>query len=630
MWVLLLVAGLLLTPALVFAQSGVEASLSQPELQTFPEITTYLSLNDAEGVFVRGLDNEDLVMLENNRPVPLNEFTYFEPGVQFVVALNPGPSFAIRDSQGTSRYDLISAALQDWSASLPTSSADDFSLLTTSGPRLSHVAPREWQQAFETFQPDARNLAPSFDLLGDAINAAADAPPVAGMSRSVLFITPPPERDVLPALQNLLQVAQQQGVRVSAWLVTSTANFDSTDITTFTELITQTGGSVTLYSGSETLPDVNSYLDPLRGLYLVKYQSQATTSGDYQVAARVNVDGETIETAPQSYTLEILPPNPVFVAPPAAIERRQPETENPTTALIPTTQNLEIIIEFPDGKPRPATRSVLMVDGEVVQENNQPPFNTFRWDLTPYQGNGEHRLKVVVEDSLGLVGESIETPVRIQIAGQPTGIAAVLVEQAPLIGVLAAVAAGAVLLWVLVVGGRLRPKDATQPRSQRRRKNDPVTQPVPIRSEQPARRSAANPLARLAERLPWQARRSSEPLAYLELLGADGNNGRGVSQPILEDELTFGRAVTQASNLLEDPSASDLHARLVRRSDGSFWLYDAGSTAGTWVNFAPVPADGRRLRHGDLLHMGRVGFRFRLPDESRARRITVTPEKTDS
>jgi len=39
---------------------------------------------------------------------------------------------------------------------------------------------------------------------------------------------------------------------------------------------------------------------------------------------------------------------------------------------------------------------------------------------------------------------------------------------------------------------------------------------------------------------------------------------------------------------------------------------DLGSEAGTWVNYAPVSAEGSQLRHGDLLHIGRVAFRFLL------------------
>jgi predicted component of type VI protein secretion system len=55
-----------------------------------------------------------------------------------------------------------------------------------------------------------------------------------------------------------------------------------------------------------------------------------------------------------------------------------------------------------------------------------------------------------------------------------------------------------------------------------------------------------------------------------------------------------------------------LHARLVRQEDGSFRLIDQGSVAGTWVNYAEVPEEGQVLQHGDLIHFGRVGFRFTL------------------
>jgi predicted component of type VI protein secretion system len=82
------------------------------------------------------------------------------------------------------------------------------------------------------------------------------------------------------------------------------------------------------------------------------------------------------------------------------------------------------------------------------------------------------------------------------------------------------------------------------------------------------------------------------------------------------------------SNLLDDASVSDLHAKLQMRTDGEFWIFDAGSVAGTWVNYAQVGEDGQRLKHGDLFHIGRVGFRFKLPDETHARRIVITREET--
>ena len=41
---------------------------------------------------------------------------------------------------------------------------------------------------------------------------------------------------------------------------------------------------------------------------------------------------------------------------------------------------------------------------------------------------------------------------------------------------------------------------------------------------------------------------------------------------------------------------------------------DAGSIAGTWVNFEPVGKEGHLLQHGDVVHFGQLAFRFELKD----------------
>ena len=76
--------------------------------------------------------------------------------------------------------------------------------------------------------------------------------------------------------------------------------------------------------------------------------------------------------------------------------------------------------------------------------------------------------------------------------------------------------------------------------------------------------------------------------------------------------------------IINEPSLDEVHAVLKREMD-SFRLQDAGSTAGTWVNFSPIPEEGTVLQHGDILHVGRVGFRFTQRSPGRTRKPTVTP-----
>jgi predicted component of type VI protein secretion system len=70
-----------------------------------------------------------------------------------------------------------------------------------------------------------------------------------------------------------------------------------------------------------------------------------------------------------------------------------------------------------------------------------------------------------------------------------------------------------------------------------------------------------------------------------------------------------------------------LHASLTREKEGTFRLTDEGSTAGTWVNYAQVPESGTYLEQGDLIHFGRVGFRFMLRDPKRVRKPVQKPQE---
>lgn len=89
--------------------------------------------------------------------------------------------------------------------------------------------------------------------------------------------------------------------------------------------------------------------------------------------------------------------------------------------------------------------------------------------------------------------------------------------------------------------------------------------------------------------------------------------------------MTFGSDPRQATCVLDSPTVSALHARLTHTAEGEFILADAGSVAGTWVNYTPASSVGVRLMHGDLIHIGRVTLRFELKTKGETRKITVTP-----
>ena len=95
-------------------------------------------------------------------------------------------------------------------------------------------------------------------------------------------------------------------------------------------------------------------------------------------------------------------------------------------------------------------------------------------------------------------------------------------------------------------------------------------------------------------------------------------------------ETTLGQEAARADIVLDDPSVDPLHAQIVRQQDGSFWIFDRWSAAGTWVNYEPVPSEGKPLEHQDLIHLGRLSFRFEMLNPSRRREVIVEKLDPDS
>lgn len=154
---------------------------------------------------------------------------------------------------------------------------------------------------------------------------------------------------------------------------------------------------------------------------------------------------------------------------------------------------------------------------------------------------------------------------------------------------------------------------------------DPLTQPVPINQDhsQPlkGRSAAKNVPSRPNAGWPvpsWPRPTSQNAPARLIALDENEQPITGGIIPLARQEITLGKDPQRATQVLDSPTVDDLHARLYRDDEGHFYLADQGSVAGTWINFAPVTTSGARLEHGDLIHIGKVMFRFELTDQTQA------------
>ncbi|MEJ2709281.1 MAG: FHA domain-containing protein [Anaerolineales bacterium] len=627
--VLIIILCLFALPLQASSQGAASATLTPPNIEGFPQIEVFLDVQDSSGSFIHGLESKDIRLLEDDNPVRIENVFENRSGAQVVFAISPGATFTVRNSQGVSRYNLVVEALSTWAQNRQGSTIDDMSLITNDGSQIIHVADSlKWQQTLQNIdtESEASETTPGIEVLSQAIDLAADPLPRPGMGRSVIFITPPLGEQASVALQNLSARATQQGVHISIWMVAPPAAPVTPAINRMMELVETTGGRFATLTGEDNLPDPELSLEPLRSVYHLIYVSSIKESGTHQLVAEIQTGDQPITSAPQEFELSVEPPNPAFISPQLEITRSLPEDiqretdveDIPTEEYLPRTQDIQILVDFPDGRIRSLTRTTLYVDGEPVDENRRPPFDRFTWDLSVYGESGSHLLQVEAEDALGLTGKSIETLVQINLEKPTSNVWLALSHHTPTVAALVVVLAGAVLLLVLILGGRLNPQNFSLPR-RLRRNIDPVTQPIPAERKRSSRR-----LKKWVNRLSWPQRRI-EPNALAFLTSLNEVNGKPNPQPIAitSQTVTLGTDPDRATIVLDDPSVDDVHARLTLDEQGNFQLSDLGSIAGTWINYTPVSAEGASLEHGDLIHIGRVGFRFSLQKSGRNRKTVI-------
>lgn len=616
------------------AQGQGLAILYPADSSAFPTITSFMDVFDASGRFVSGLKPEQVSIMEDGQRLPVTGLTEMVVPLQLTVAINPGPILAVHDKAGFPVFQGITEALGAWVQKLPPDTPDDMSLVSLSGPIIAHASAKDWLVSLSAFQPDFKATTPNLQSLEIALQTVAVQAPRVGMKRAVLFITPhmdDPNIDVL--VQALIERARQNNVRVFVWFTDTDAYTATASAGAFNTLATQTGGAFFYADGTNPYPDPETYFAPLRRLYSLQYNSAVKTGGSHSFSVVVQGQAGAVQSAEQPFNVDLQPPNPILVSPPLEIVRGPPPNDPYNQkVLLPAEQHIDIIVEFPDGHKRPLVRTTLYVDGQIVAENKAEPFDSFTWDLSKYHASGEHKLVVEAVDAMNLSKSSLEMPITVTVIQPPHGLRAIFGRYRQYITVGAVALAGVVLLLMLFVGP-LRARIFGS-RSARQVQADPLTQSVPTALEATAPIQAATTRRRrvATQKVPAAPAEAAASLRRLQLdpLAAPGETLKpapGAPIPLAAREITFGNDPAQSTYLLDDPSLEARHARITQTDNGDYFIVDAGSIGGTWVNFEPIGQEAHLLQHGDVIHFGQLIFRFELkqPPEPVQPKISKLP-----
>jgi len=597
-WVALLVVGVAL------AESPPQARLFGVDTAAFPRVTAWMQIWDAQGRFVAGIRQDDVTVTEDSQPRTVAAWEAQQPGAQVTIAIEAGHALGVRDDLGVTRYEYLYNQVHSWLvASHPA--IYDLNLVTSDGTQATHLADfQPFLAAWQAYKPDTKPTDTGLAALTAALQVTLDPLPRAGMGRTVLWITPFPTQQALKDLPHLLSLAQQSQTRVYVWLVGPKALKQDPEMQPLIDFAAQTHGQLFFFSGEETLPVLDDLFEPLTHVYRLAYISKAAKGDRHTLAVAVRMpQGATLKAGPLAFQFALKPPEVTLLDPPQQIARLLPAGETDPVQRRPRQITVRAGIAFPDEHSRDLTRVALLVDGQPADVRTTPPYNRLTWDLTAYNHSGAHTLQVEVEDIYGFTARSQPVTVQISIPQpQEKLVTALAAHRTPVtISIIGLV--GIVLLIVLFLGGR---RSASPPSTPTADAPSATDERVKARHDRwlgwlPRRGSSSNPTTAL------------KPLAYLVPMSRASKAEHTSSLlQIRNAEVRLGSDPAQADVVIPDPSIDPLHARLWRTDKGTFFIADQRSTAGTWINYAPVSAEGARLEEGDIIHLGRVGYRFRL------------------
>ena len=512
-----------------------------------------------------------LSLLENGNTIPARDVQEKSHGIYFALTVNPDFALDSRDPKGISRYAKLVGAFKQMGSAFSAEGVDRFSLFINPDyvfEQLSDfgslvTALEGYSENFRTQKSDLTSLSRAIDAL------SMDE---SGKDKVLLYITGLPTIQDAKSIQLLSEIAREKHIKVIIWLAGEAFIATYPQIPYLQDLADSSAGSLFLYSGSEPLPEADTYLNNLGRTYLVSYLSLVRESGTQSLSARLQLESSTLSSTSSSFEVQVEPAELSFLNLPQELTLLQSADGAATPAELP----LEVLVDFVDGHPRNITSARLLVNGADVQENIQAPFNSFVLSLKDYAGKDKLALQVLMVDDLGLEARTPSTEIALSTILPSTGGAGIF--RSPWLLLTAGAALAALVALVLL----------------------------------PALRKAkSKPLASLSAEAALPAPLPS-PAILATLTRLSPENLPTPEKPIaITQEITIiGRDADLCNLVLDDPAVEAMHCQLRKLPDGEFRLTDFRSAAGTWVNYAPVGAKGIRLQHGDLIQLGSQTFRF--------------------
>jgi hypothetical protein len=605
-WILRVTTILFLLAALPvnsLAQSGFYIFLYPPDLADFPKVTLYADAYDPQGQFIPSMDLNSFTIQEDGIDQPVNEVQLVEPGLHTIIAFNLGATLSNRPNQSVpTRYEEAVFAVADWLNNLTSPAENQYTLTSNEGLLAANLQNKaDFTFRLQNYKPNLFNFQPDYTALNLALDTAANPDLVSQRKETILYITPLPLDQTLEELPAIQARAVEIGVPVHVWLIAPQTASNSPALEALSQFSAATGGSFLHYTEETSVPDPEDFVGRLRSIYRLRYTSDITESGPHSLQVSATYGTQDSQSNSVSFNIDLTLPTITMKDLPSSINRRF-ETAGGSRTLQPSFITVSAEVLFPDGYERELEATRFYVDGELVAENIEAPFDFFGWPLEDYQFSGEHLVSAEVEDILGF--RHISPPITVLVSVESrypswlNGALQFFMAGGWIIG--AVVAVGGTTYAGLRMRRRAMANDQTVDEF-RNREIDPLEQSVPGLGYEYAEANNA------------QGNRRFQLPVYPSLTWESGLPRPKNRVTHLESRvIVIGSDPTQCDLVLNSPSVSPQHASLARSESGAVKIADLGSETGTWVNYAPVSAAGVVLNDCDLVRIGKTTFRYQI------------------
>lgn len=516
-------------------------------------------------------------VVENDQTIAVEALTSEYVGVHFVLVINPERSLVLTYPSGYSNYDRMLAAVGELNSDVTPVTGDVYSLFINPDIHYDQLENyTEWKRALEGYKENQKQKIGSLQSLEIAVAQLTSQP--VNKETVLVYMTPYIDPVEIPRLTALIQQAGKSGIRVHIWMTAATIVIGSAYEIDLQAVCETWGGSLTILDGIQMPPSPRDYMKNIGYRYTALWQSQIRSGTTQQISLRLTPSsGPVLISEVSSVDLEVLPTRLSFNNLPEelTINIRKDEVIEP--AELP----IQALIEFPDGFPRNLLSTSLFANGSLVQKREQAPFGDFVLDLSPYRGQDTIGLQLSAKDALGFETRSEMRTLSLIWGDSEANRQKTLLSSPWLWTGLSVVALG--LLGMILLPPYLKNKT-------KKAENAQPAKPEP---------------------------ESSMPLkTFGSLIKLDRDNTPCAEKPLLlTNEISLiGKDPQMANLVLSDEALEPVHAEIHAFPDGRTRLTDFNTTAGTYVNFKAVDTKGIQIHHGDILHFGRLAFRFNSPN----------------